>query len=326
MATDRELIYKEVRTMRRSMNVILTVVVTCSLMLTVQHSMLAQVKSKQESPRAMLQRLQQEIEDLQDKIAENSSSSKVGEMKSKIQWNMRKIKEIAPRIGEQTERKIKAKDDIKTERTQISGVARYRAIIQNNLFMPLGSSGEVRREEFVLIGTMGRSAFIQMEGSDKSFYVAEGQSFGNDAKLVRVGEKSATIIHEGNRKELKLVSVALISQGGGSKGGRTRQRQGNSGKSSREMGSANRPEKERRSEAEKERWSGGEKQRADKGGDKGGDDGQWARKMSMDKLRNTRGEIGKYIEGLEKKGVRDPEAYEGAYKKMEMVERAMDEK
>jgi uncharacterized protein YukE len=100
-------------------------------MLTVQHSILAQVKSKQESPRAMLQRLQQEIEGLQDKIAENPSSSKVGEMKSKIQWNMRKIKEMAPRIGEQTERKIKAKDDIKSERTQISGVERYKAIIQN---------------------------------------------------------------------------------------------------------------------------------------------------------------------------------------------------
>jgi hypothetical protein len=42
--------HKEVRTIRRSMNVILTVVVTCSLVLTVQHSILAQVKSKQESP------------------------------------------------------------------------------------------------------------------------------------------------------------------------------------------------------------------------------------------------------------------------------------
>jgi hypothetical protein len=299
------------------MNVILTVVVTCSLMLTVQHSILAQVKSKQESPRAMLQRLQQEIEGLEDKIAENPSSSKVGEMKSKIQWNMRKIKEMAPRIGEQTERKIKAKGDIESERTQTSGEDRYRAIIQNNLFMPLGSGGEAKREEFALIGTMGRSALIQMVGSDKSSYVAEGQSFGNDAKLVRVGENSVTIFHEGSKKELELASIAPISQGGGAKGGRNRQRQGNSGKSGREMGSANRAEKERWSEAEKERRDGGEKQRGDT---------NWARNMSMDELSRVRGEIGRYIEGLRAKGVRDPEAYEGAYKKMEAVEDAMAER
>ncbi len=56
--------------MRRSMNIVLAVFVTCSLMLTVQHSILAQVKSKQESPPDMLQRLQQEIEDLQRQVIE----------------------------------------------------------------------------------------------------------------------------------------------------------------------------------------------------------------------------------------------------------------
>jgi len=94
--------------MRRSLNVIFTIILICSLILTVQHNILAQTKSDQESPRAMLQRLQQEIEKLQANIAKNPSSSKVGEMKSKIQWNRRKIKEIAPGIKDQTERKIKA--------------------------------------------------------------------------------------------------------------------------------------------------------------------------------------------------------------------------
>jgi len=261
--------------MRRSMNVILAVVVICSLMLTVQHSIFAQVKSKQK--------------------------------------NMQKTKEISPRIGKQTERKIKAKDDIRSERTQISGVALYKAIIQNNLFMPLGSGGEVKREEFVLIGTLGKSAFIQMGGSGKSFYVAEGQNFGNDAKLVQVGENSVTIIHEGSKKELKLAGGTLVSRGGGARGGRTGQRQGNSGKSSGKMESANR--------SGKKRGSGTEKQ----GGDKGGDN-SWARNMSRDELNDVRGQIERHIEGLRAKGVRDPKEYEGAYKKMETVERAMDEK
>jgi len=186
---------------------------------------------------------------------------------------------------------------------------RYSAIIKNNLFTPLGSGGEVKRKGFVLTGILGKAAFIQMEGSSDSFYVTEGQSFGNGAKLARIGENSVTIIHEGSRKELKLASGTLISQSGGAKGGRTEQRQKNSGKNSKKMEAARR--------AEKERGDGGEK--------KGGDT-DWARKMSVGDLSKVRGDIERYIEGLEKKGVTNPEEYKGAYEKMEAVERAMAEK
>ena len=48
--------------------------------------------------------------------------------------------------------------------------------------------------------------------------------------------------------------------------------------------------------------------------------------MSVGELSKVRGDIENYIEGLEEKGVTDPEAYEGAYKKMEAVDDAMDEK
>ena len=135
--------------MRRSINIILIVVIICSLILIIQHSILAQAKPKQSS---------------------------------------------------------QAKADIRIEKTQISGVERYRAIVKNNLFMPLGSGDEVKRREYILTGIMGNSAFIQMEDSGKSFFVTEGQSFGNDAKLVQIGPGSVTIVHEGNRKELKLAS------------------------------------------------------------------------------------------------------------------------
>ena len=260
--------------MRRRMNVMLAVVLTCSLLLTLQHSMLAQAKSKQKS-----------------------------------QGKMQKTKEAEPYTEEQTEREIKAQGDVKSEKTQTSGAERYRAIIQNDLFMPLGPGGEVKREEFILTGILGNSAFIQMGGSDKSFYVVEGQSFGNGAKLVQVGENSVTIFHEGNEKELELASFTLVSRGRGVGGGRSRQRQGNSAKSGREGGTANR--------SGKERGSGSGKQ----GGGRG--DTDWARKMSMDELRGTRGQIAEYIEGLRAKGVTDPEEYEGAMKKMELVESAM---
>ncbi len=52
-------------------------------------------------------------------------------------------------------------------------------------------------------------------------------------------------------------------------------------------------------------------------------DTNWARKMSMDELRNTREKIERYIEGLRAKGVTDPAEYEGAMRKMEAVEGAM---
>ncbi len=260
--------------MRRNINVIVIVIVTCSLILTIQHSILAQAKSKQKS-----------------------------------QLKMQETKEIKPLKGDQTERDTRAKGGIKSEGAQISGIERYRAIIQNNLFMPLGSGGEAKREEFVLIGTLGRSAIIQMGGSDKSFYVAEGKSFGNDAKLVRVEENSVTIFHEGSEKELKLASGTLISQSGGSKGGKTEQRQGKPGKNGKKMDAIPGAGKERRD-----------------GGEKKGGDTDWARNMSIDDLSRARGDIERYIEGLRQKGVTDPEQYEGAYKKMEMVERAMAEK
>lgn len=48
--------------------------------------------------------------------------------------------------------------------------------------------------------------------------------------------------------------------------------------------------------------------------------------MSRDELSNVRGQIERHIEGLRAKGVTDPAEYEGAYKKMETVERAMDDK
>ena len=241
--------------MRRSMNVILTIVVICSLVLTAQHSVLAQVKSKQN-----------------------------------FQSNTRKTKKKA----------------------QVSGVERYRAIVQNNLFMPLGSGDEVKQSEFILAGILGNSAFIQIEGSNESFYVMEGQSFGNDAKLVQVGEDRVTIIHEGSKKELALVGGTPSDEGG--KGGETRQSQGSPGKSGGKVGSANRSGEKRGSASGKQE------------GGKGGDDGEWARKMSRGELTKVREDIGTYIEGLEKKGVTDPEAYSGAYEKMEMVERAIAEK
>jgi len=268
--------------MRRRMNFILIIAIICSLVLTAQQNILAQAKSKQKSQR-----------------------------------KTQETKEIKQSKGDQTERKITAKDDVKSEKMQTSGAERYRAITQNNLFMPLGSGGEVKREEFILTGTMGRSALIQMEGSGRSFFVTEGQSFGNSAQLVQVEEDSVTIIHEGNEKELELASGMLVGQGRGTRGGRTGQRQRNYGKSGRKMETANGSGKGRGSRS------------GNQGGDKGGGrrgNNNWARNMSREALRGVRGKIAEHIEGLRAKGITDPEEYRGALEKMEVVEDAIEER
>lgn len=231
--------------MRRSMNIILTVLITCSLILGTQYSILAQKKQA-----------------------------------------------------------------AKNKKAQGSGMEMYKSITQNNLFKPLGSGGKVKRTEYILAGILGSSAFIKMEGSNKSFYVTEGQEFGNGAKLIRIGKSSVTIMHEGSEKELELASGAVAGRGGGARGGKARQRQNNSGKSGSKMKAAN--------NKNNKNW--------DKGETPSGGKGQWARKMSVDELHNVRGEIANYIEGMEKKGIRDPEAYKGVMEKMEIVEQAISDK
>ena len=203
--------------------IIALIIAGCSIILISQQNTLAQAKGDQKSPRAMVEQLQQEIEELQADLAENPSSSKAQKIKSRIQWNIRKIKEINP------DKDIEDKPESKPVDSKISGNAggmeRYAAIIKNNLFTPLGSGGEVKRKEFILTGILGKSAFIQLEGSSDSHYVTEGQSFGNGAKLVQVGENSVTIIHEGTRKELRLNEGKPATRSGGTKGGGARSSQ-----------------------------------------------------------------------------------------------------
>lgn len=198
--------------MRGRLKVIFVIVVGYSLMLVVQYGVLAQAKRDQESPRAMIERLHQEIEDAQAKIAESPSSPEVAKLKQKIQWNKRKIEEILPGVTGQTESK-------KIKKVPKSGLERYMIIAENNLFTPLGSGVEVKRQEFALTGILGKAALIQTVGGAASYYVTQGESFGNSAKLTRVGKDSVTIIHEGNKTELRL-GEDISTSGSQRKGGR----------------------------------------------------------------------------------------------------------
>ncbi len=168
------------------------------LLLGADHSIIAQSNQYYESPKAMIYRLQQETDEMQAKIAENPSSPDAERLKIMIQLNNRRIKEIFPGATEQAIRSI---------RPHGRRLEDYMVIAQNNLFTPLGAVAEVKQQQFIVTGilVMGtrKVAFIQStEGN--SYYVAEGDTFGNGVKVASIMADRVTIINGGNRIELKL--------------------------------------------------------------------------------------------------------------------------
>ena len=228
--------------MRCGSSIILTISLVCSLILAAQYSILAQTpdsahdkqyKNDQEPPRAMIQRLQQENEDMQAEIAKNPSSPEAEKLERKIQWNRRKMRELLPGAVERAESKEKAKKG----KAPASGLERYMVIAQKNLFTPLGSGREVKRQEFVVTGILGsdaRRAFIRLTDGSMSYYVSEGESIGNDTKVTHIGKDSVTIVHEGDERELKLDKSAPIVRSQGIGGRKSAQRGEQSSKKSDE--------------------------------------------------------------------------------------------
>lgn len=156
----------------------------------------AQDKSDQESPRAMVEQLTKEIRDIHAKIAENPSSPEIEKLQAKIKWNERRIKEISP--------DVLGKSKTGDSELRTPDLEYYMIISRNNLFTPLGSVREEKRQEFALTGILGSTALIQIIGESESYYVAEGGSFANGARVASIGKDTVTIIHEGNKVNLKL--------------------------------------------------------------------------------------------------------------------------
>ncbi len=183
--------------MRGSISNVLIISIFIGLGLVLQYSgVSAQNESDAESPRAIVEQLSKEIRDIHARIAENPSASEVEKLRAKIKWNERRIKEISPDALS----RIKAGDS----EPRVPDLEYYMIIARNNLFTPLGSVREAKRQEFALTGILGRTALIQVIGESRSYYVAEGESFAGGATVTRMGKDTVTIIHEGNEVNLKL--------------------------------------------------------------------------------------------------------------------------
>ena len=178
------------------------------------------------------------------------------------------------------------------------------ALKKNNLFVPSAQKQHPIKEVW---GIFGNEVLIK----DKWYKV--GDTVG-EAKIVAIGPTQATIEWDGAEKAFLPFDVTISEA----------PKRSQSGKAVTKAGKANMVviQSGRESVSDRKGREGGEKQ-SRKGGEKQKGDTNWARKMSMDELRNTREKIGRYIEGLRAKGVTDPAEYEGALKKMEAVEGAM---
>ncbi len=170
------------------------------------------------------------------------------------------------------------------------------ALKKNNLFAPPPPKQHPVKE---VSGILGDEVLI--EGK---WYKA-GDTIG-DAKIVAIGPTQATIEWDGVEKVFLPFDAAISEAPMRSQAKKAVVKAGKADMVVIQSG--------RESVSDRESKGRGEKQRGDT---------NWARKMSMDELRKTRGEIERYIEGLRAKGVTDPEKYEGAMKKMEVVEGAM---
>ncbi len=183
-----------------------------------------------------------------------------------------------------------------TEKYYAESKALAEGLKKNNLFAPPPPKQHPVKEVW---GILGDEVLI------KGRWYKVGDTIG-DAKILAIGPTSAKIDWNGAEKVFLPIDATIPEAPKGSQ----------AKKAVAKAGEADMVVVQYKRESMSDRKSKGK-------GEKKKGDTNWARKMSMDELRNTREKIERYIEGLRAKGVTDPAEYEGAMIKMEAVEGAM---
>jgi len=101
------------------------------------------------------------------------------------------------------------------------------AIVDNNLFRPLGSGNEERKTEYALTAVISESAeesikkaIIEERGGNKSYYVYEGDTFANEIAVEEIKMDVVTLAREGEPIELRLGEGTSSGSGRGGRSGR----------------------------------------------------------------------------------------------------------
>ena len=183
-----------------------------------------------------------------------------------------------------------------TEKYFAESKALAEGLKKNNLFAPPPPKQHPVKEVWGILGDE-----VLIEGR----WYKVGDTIG-DAKILAIGPTSAKIDWNGAEKVFLPIDATIPEA----------PKRSQSGKAVVKAGKADMVVIQYRRESMSDREGKGK-------GEKKKGDTNWARKMSIDELRNTRGKIERYIEGLRAKGVTDPAEYEGAMIKMEAVEGAM---
>ena len=183
-----------------------------------------------------------------------------------------------------------------TEKYFAESKALAEGLKKNNLFAPPPPKQHPVKEVWGILGDE-----VLIEGK----WYKVGDTIG-DAKILAIGPTSAKIDWNGAEKVFLPIDAAIPEAPKGSQ----------AKKEVSKAGGADVVVFQYRRESMSDREGKGK-------GEKKKGDTSWARKMSMDELRNTREKIERYIEGLRAKGITDPAEYEGAMIKMEAVEGAM---
>lgn len=183
-----------------------------------------------------------------------------------------------------------------TEKYFAESKALAEGLKKNNLFAPPPPKQHPVKEVWGILGDE-----VLIEGK----WYKVGDTIG-DAKILAIGPTSAKIDWNGAEKVFLPIDATIPEAPKGSQ----------AKKAVAKAGGADTVVIQYRRESMSDREGKGK-------GEKKKGDTSWARKMSMDELRNTREKIERYIEGLRAKGVTDPAEYEGAMIKMEAVEGAM---
>jgi len=186
-----------------------------------------------------------------------------------------------------------------TEKYFAESKALAEGLKKNNLFAPPPPKQHPVKEIWGILGDE-----VLIEGK----WYKVGDMIG-DAKILAIGPTSAKIDWNGAEKVFLPIDATIPEA---PKGSQAKKAVAKAGEADTVV-----IQYEREPMSDRKGKGKGEKKKGDT---------SWARKMSMDELRNTREKIEQYIEKLRAKGVTDPEKYEGAMIKMEAVESAIWEK
>lgn len=94
------------------------------------------------------------------------------------------------------------------------GLKRYMdAVVNKNLFLPLGSGAEEKKSSYAVTALMSTNtdsrkledkAIIQELGSNKGYYVSEGDSFAGNVKVLAIDDNEVKLNRSGEEMTLKL--------------------------------------------------------------------------------------------------------------------------